>query len=136
MQIENGIVAIIQTYNFINEYLVREDAKIRKSEDGTIEITQDGRWTMLPEFLHEVMIIPTKFKSGVIYKKDLVKLYDSLAFIATKEGKVKDLYVESYISPEVFGFTIWSRYPRKSEPGVKKVQTFKFKVRNKFGFVI
>ena len=133
MQIENGIVAVIQTYNFMVEHLVKDDVRVRVTEDS-IEFTQDGRWVMLPEFLQELIIVPKGFKSGKIKARDLIKLYDSLAFIAEHKGRVQDPYMESYISPEVFGFTIWSRYPRKSEPGVKKIQTFKFNVRNKLGF--
>jgi len=134
MQVESGIVSIIQLYNFINEKLVKEDVKVRRNGEF-IEFTQDGIWVMLPEVLNEVIIVPKNFKSGYIKKKDLIELYDSVAFISQKEGRVPDYYMESYISPEKFGFKVWSRYPNRKEPGVKLINTFKFKVRNKFGFV-
>lgn len=135
MQIENGITAIIQTYNFINDNLIKSDTKVKRDKD-IISFSQDGNWIMMPEFLHEVMIIPSKFKSGIIYKSDLIDLYDSLAFIVDKKGRVQDQYMESYITPEVFGFSIYSRYPKRSEPGIRKIITFKFKVRNKLGFIL
>lgn len=135
MQIENGITTIIQLYNFINENLLKEEVKVRKNED-IVEFTQDGRWVMVPEFLHEVIIVPKRFKEGYIRKSDLVKLYNQLAFVAQKRGRLPIHYTDSYISPEVFGFSVWSRYPKIEHPGVKLVSTFQLKVRNKFGFVI
>jgi hypothetical protein len=135
MQIENGIVSIIQLYNFITEKLHIDDVKVRV-DDGILTLTQDGNWVAVPEFLNEVMIIPKGFESGKIKKKDLVALYESVAFIAQKQGKVPDYYMESYIVPEKFGFSVWSRYPNRNIPGIKYVNTFKFKVRNKFGFII
>lgn len=135
MQIESGIVAIVRFYNFINENLLKEKSKVRVHE-GIIEVTQDGVWVALPDFLHEVMIVPKGFTEGTVRKSDLVELYNSLAFIATKKGRVPDYYTESYISPEPFGFTVWSRYPYNGTPGIKKVQTFRLKVRNKLGLII
>lgn len=135
MLIQSGIQSIIDLYNFFVTNLIKDKLKFRVN-NGFIEVTQDGIWTLLPESLNEVMIIPPKFKEGYVRKSDLIELYDSLEFIVGKKGRISDSYMESYVSPEVFGFTVWSRYPNNGIPGVKKVQSFKFKVRNKFGFVI
>lgn len=135
MQITSGIESIIDLYNFITTKLRRDKLNLR-SLDGNIECTQDGNWVILPESLHEVMIVPEGFKSGYVRKDDLIKLYDSLYFITSKKGRIEDSYMESYISPDVFGFKVWSRYPYDGTPGIKLVQEFKFKVRNRFGLII
>jgi len=135
MQVENGITAMIQLYNFINDNLIKSEVKVRRNED-IIELTQDGRWIMMPEFLHELIIVPKGFKEGKIRKSDLVGLFESLSFVVTKKGRVRMEYTESYVVPEVFGFSIWSRYPKTDVPGVKLVQKFQLKIRNRLGFVI
>lgn len=123
-----GIVCIVDLYNFINSNLLKNDVIFRRNDDF-IEITQDGNWTRLPDFLNNVMLIPKGFRVGKVTKSDLIKLYDKLSFIAQIKGQVPLSYSNSFISPTLFGFKVWSKYPYNGIPGVKYVDEFKFNVK-------
>lgn len=132
---EPGINYIIRLYNFINSRLIKSEVKVRLN-NNRLEFTQDGLWVLLPDELSEVMVVPSNFKEGYIRKSDLIKLYDELKYICSINGRIPDYYTNSIVSPEKFGFTVWSNYIDQNLPGIKKIQTFRLKVRGRFGFQI
>jgi hypothetical protein len=129
----SGLAYIIELYNFINSDLTKNDLLIRVNKDenniGSLEFTQDGIWTMLPDFLNEVIVVPNGFRSGRVSKKDLIKLYNDLSYICDRDGRVPDYLTNSIPCPEIFGFSVYSRYPISPVPGAHFIQSFKFKVR-------
>lgn len=126
MQGKSGLVAMIEVYNFIVSNLVKEDVELVLVDKDIIEVRQGSNIFYLPEVILDVMTLPKGFKKGKLKKDDLIKLYDKLEFIVGKEGRVSDQYTNSIISPEDFGFSIWSKYHELDRPGLHKIDTIKF----------
>lgn len=127
-----GIKYLVELNNFIVKDLLKVDTKVTV-QDSNLVFTQSGNWTVLPDLLRDGIIVPKGFTKGYIKESDLTELYNNVAFIVDKVGKIDDGYMNSIVSPEKFGFSIWSKYPLDGRPGVKFVQKFRFKVRNRFG---
>lgn len=118
---------MIELYNFINSNLLKEDVLIEIKDKDIIEIKQEGHGIFyLPDVILETMTLPKNFKKGKLKKKDLIDLYDRLEFVVSKRGRVDDAYTNSIITPEEFGFSIWSKYHGLDRPGLHKIATFQF----------
>jgi len=126
MTVDTGIEVMIKLHNFISTNLYKTDLIIEVSESNLV-IRQDGTSILVPDYLTEIMIIPKDFKIGYVKSKDIISLFERLKDILGKDGKVPEKYVNSYVSPSKFGFSIWSRYPYNT-PGVNLVATFSLKV--------